>query len=143
MTSIVGVQVGLATKANPPSKDELEAFRRDVSDLMIANGRSLYSYIDRGLDYAIRSRIDGWYEPSIHRSAIQLLIDDYPGGSSVFDEEALDLLDEMDEMLNDRAPDVPPLPESIIPPGMPESHWWWHLPSGDPGEVAARDHLLS
>ncbi|MGW4535420.1 hypothetical protein ACWEOI_31160 [Nocardia sp. NPDC004340] len=48
--------------------------------------------------------IDGWYEPSLRRSAIQLLLDDYPGMADGFDMENRESVEEIDETLRDRAP---------------------------------------
>ncbi|MFF0493965.1 hypothetical protein ACFYTQ_33520 [Nocardia sp. NPDC004068] len=39
-------------------------------------------------------------------------------------------------MLHDRARYIEPLPDRVIPAGIPDAHWWWRLPSATP-ELAA------
>ncbi|MFI9509692.1 hypothetical protein [Nocardia sp. NPDC052566] len=130
MTALVGVHIGMSA-GFAPSSSELDSFRFKVAALVQANSRSLFSYVHRSVDSAIRSRVDGWYDPCLRRSAIQILLDEFPGAADAFDQEDRESIEEMDEWLRDRAPDILSLPERIIPTGLPASHWWWRLPAAN------------
>ncbi|WP_282782456.1 MULTISPECIES: hypothetical protein [unclassified Nocardia] len=131
MSMLIGVNAGIV-RNELSSPDDFNRFRSQVASLMSRSSRSLFSYLYMSMDYAIRARVDGWHEPCVRRSAIQLLIDDYPPSAEVFDSEDRETVEEMDEWLRDRAPDIAPLPSRLIPEGIPSSHWWWRLPSAEP-----------
>ncbi|MGX1806651.1 hypothetical protein ACWIGI_13135 [Nocardia sp. NPDC055321] len=128
MAMLIGVRVGMKGE-DAPSSVEVDDFRAQVESLLIANRRSFFSYLYRSMDLAIRSPIEGWYEPCLRRSAIQLVLDDYPKAAEVLDSEDRETVEEIDEWLRDRAPEISRLPDSVIPHEMPASHWWWRLPS--------------
>ncbi|WP_330185013.1 hypothetical protein OHB26_16360 [Nocardia sp. NBC_01503] len=109
---------------------ELSEFRRQVAVLVAANTRGLFPYVFDSLHAAIKSIDDGWYDPCLRRSALQLFRENYPGAGELFDadRDITESVVEMDEWLRERAPDVEPLLEGRIPDGLPDGHWWWRLP---------------
>lgn len=74
-----------------------------------------------------------WFEPSLRRSALQLLCDQYPVNQ--LSEDDGEDLGEIDQTLREVAPDIEPMTEEDIPTGLPESHWRWWLPSGKPADT--------
>ncbi|MGV9675867.1 hypothetical protein ACWDSJ_11365 [Nocardia sp. NPDC003482] len=136
METLVKLQAVLES-SDRPSDADLAEFRRTIGSLVAANQRTLYSYINRTFTVSASAIVDGWVAPSIRRSAIQLLLDSFPEAASAFGEEELDLLEEIDEILHDRAQYIEPLPDHRIPAALPDTHWWWRLPSASP-EFAAR-----
>jgi hypothetical protein len=71
----------------------------------------------------------GWIQGSLRRSGLEILRTDVePTSVKIIRDDFLTIDDE----LPDLARYVPRLAPGSIPEGMPESHWWWTLPSGNP-----------
>ncbi|MFS2295312.1 MAG: hypothetical protein FWJ90_21875 [Actinomadura sp.] len=87
----------------------------------------LAGYISETEDLADRGRYDGYRPACEHRSAIQLLIDDFPEDAPL-EESLLDALADVDETLAEAAEDAPPLHRAQIPSWAPRDHWWWWAP---------------
>ncbi|MFB7719320.1 hypothetical protein [Nocardia sp. NPDC056100] len=104
---------------------DLIAFRSRIVELMKLNEDNLWTYVSFALDSALQSSEHGWLEPSMKRSVIQFLLDEYPGMLEIFDDEDRGYLDEMDEFMRERGPLTEAIPESMIPAWVPASHWWW------------------
>lgn len=109
---------------------ELAAHRKEIADLLAVNAALLRDYVDQ-LDTAMWAPLDNWADASMHRSAVQIMLDD------IADDEVRALIDDetinnVDAIMRRSAGEVPPLPAEFIPVGLPENHWWWHLPHGEP-----------
>ncbi|MFR9750535.1 hypothetical protein ACL02S_05815 [Nocardia sp. 004] len=135
MHGLIRVHVGLSSCGSVQSTDsQLKEFRSRVVELISLNSRTLHQYIYISWNLTNQSLFEGWWESCIRRSEIALLLDEYPGAADVLGQENMEMVEEMDEVLRDNGPDVPPLRHQDIPSGLPDTHWWWRLPSGDPEE---------
>lgn len=103
-------------------------WEEEVAFLVTANDGAWFAYVYDTVNSAIRAEVEGWAIPCIRRSAIQFLVDRCEG---VVDEDDMVYVQETDDWLRDRARRVAPLEGVVIPSGVPDSHWWWRLPSGD------------
>ncbi|MFI9508441.1 hypothetical protein [Nocardia sp. NPDC052566] len=135
MEDLLIVHIGLAREQASVNEEDLNIFRTEVSSLVRANNQGWFSYVYDSLNRAINSELNGWKDPCMRRSVIQFLSDCYP---DVVDGEDREYVDEMDDWLRERAPRIRPAPPRTIPHGIPESHWWWRLPSGGP-EIPSDD----
>ena len=72
------------------------------------------------------------------RSILQTLRDRFRG-TGVEDLLDNDEIDEIDDLLRAAAPETAPVPETMIPPGLSDRHWWWHLPRGPAHELDESD----
>jgi hypothetical protein len=104
-------------------------FRHTIADLVRVNSRTMTYYVMNSYYRATSVVVDGWRKPSLRRSAIQFVLENYPGVRDGLEDDDIDLIDEIDCVLCDHADEVAPLPKSHIPDGIPESHWWWWEPS--------------
>lgn len=86
--------------------------------------------------------VDGWRKPSLRRSAIQFVLENYPSVRDGLEDDDIDLIDEIDCVLRDHADEVAPLPKSHIPDGIPESHWWWWEISASPAYAEHMRQIL-
>ncbi|MFR9750526.1 hypothetical protein ACL02S_05770 [Nocardia sp. 004] len=131
MYSLVGVQIGLS-EGSAPSASDLENFRVRVVSLIAGSSHTFFNYLCDVFDYVFAAWEDGWEKPCYCRSAIQLLIDDYPGAAKLVheDDEIRGMLEEVDDALRERGVEEDPLQEEDIPASLPDSHWWWRLPAG-------------
>ncbi|MET8778852.1 hypothetical protein ABZV58_27935 [Nocardia sp. NPDC004654] len=134
MAALVGVHAGLCGD-DAPTPQELADFEIAVAALLQEDQPALSLYIGETLTETFRARSGGWFEPSLRRSALQLLCDQYPGVANRLSEDNREDLAEIDQTLREVAPDIEPLAEEEIPTGLPESHWWWRLPSGNSADV--------
>lgn len=125
MRWLFGVRIA---SGNSMSEEELIEFKSRVVQLIGTEPDNLFRYIYDSFDCVWSSPNDGWDDACMRRSAIQLLLDEFPGGGALFSTEDRELLDEIDEAFYERVRFVHPLPDDDIPPGLPESHWWWRLP---------------
>lgn len=111
-------------------RQRLQAFRRESGEALMAFRDKLGAYAHRALILAEGANEGEWYELCMRRSVIQLLLDDYAGtpvASLIDGDYVADLDVEMERVGMDQGP----LPESFIPKGLPESHWWWHYPEAE------------
>ncbi|WP_433600320.1 hypothetical protein ACQPXH_00155 [Nocardia sp. CA-135953] len=119
MSELIGVQVG---GGDPVSDTELAEFRSEVISRIDADRHAFSVCIGHALDSAVTGR---WEEAFIRRSAIQLLLDDYPGSSDLLYDQNLDELKEMDEILRSSAEYADDVPDYPMLRGLPPTHWWW------------------
>lgn len=114
-------------ETGPAAPDAMRAFRAQSGELLERLGRRTNHFVIDALGLAQSSRDEGWAELCMSRSAIQSLLDDYPGtGVAALVDQ--DELEELDERLREIAPDQTPVPEADQPRGLPADHWWWPLP---------------
>jgi hypothetical protein len=123
LSSLVGLYDRQA-EVGPVPPGELAHFRRESGDAFAALGAAVPNYVVATSLHAETPDDDALYDLAIRRSAIQSLIDDYDGTAA----EGLvnpDDVAELDEDLRRVVDDQGPLPEAVVPHGLPEHHWWW------------------
>ncbi|MFE2956597.1 hypothetical protein [Nocardia tengchongensis] len=133
MAGLIAVQAGIFSGETVDAQQLID-FRAGVVKLLRRNEDNLWSYLCHALDSVLASAEYGWYEPSMYRSVIQILMDEYPGGAAIFEDEDREYVDEMDEFMRVRGPLTEAISEEQIPRWVPESHWWWRHASWVPGE---------
>ncbi len=110
-------------------------FRERVIGLMRRNGWAFHNYIDATTEASLHSSVDGWdswTSACRRRSSVQFVMDEFDGAALLYaGDYDVELLREADEELRERAHRVSPLPDDLLPPGIPETHWWWLSP-GNP-----------
>ncbi|MEV0029857.1 hypothetical protein [Nocardia sp. NPDC050793] len=108
-------------------------FRNRVITLIGASGWALTNYIDDTLDSALHSALEEWDSWEIacrFRSAVQFLLDEFGGSELLISPDyEKQMLAEADAKLRAQASLVSPQPGERPPAGIPDSHWWWFLPS--------------
>jgi hypothetical protein len=126
MHSILGVFVarGRGDELSPEEFARFRAAVRDGTDMAEFRG-----FLGLTFTYTmqVRTDVDMVYRVAWRRSAAQFLIDEV---GVVPDATATETLDDIDDELREAAPDVDVLPAKDVPPGIPESHWWWRLGAG-------------
>jgi len=90
-----------------------------------------------GLDTALWERTrEGWYVASMRRSELEIVADEvdsrWPGDDVPLVEASVRA--EVDDEMREIGPGIPALPADVIPRGIPDGHWWWHLPAGEPAD---------
>ena len=126
MASLVGLGVRLH---NEPDADwitqDMPAFRVRARELLKEHRPILSRYI-AGMETSIwEGTPEGWYNASVRRSAVQIIIDELDRD----DEQLIERkrISEDDDDMRQEAPDMEPLPPDVIP-ALPHSHWWWWAP---------------
>ena len=115
-------------RAQPWVERELPAFREHVRDALRRHRPALAAWLGT-IDVALWQRNrDGWYRASLGRSAAEVLVHEEDDGDDPL--VPPHRLAEVDEEMRDIGPGLNALPPEVIPRGLPESHWWWHLPQG-------------
>ncbi|UGT58369.1 hypothetical protein [Nocardia asteroides] len=102
--------------------DSVSGWRRGIASLVDSNSRTMAYFVMHCHYRATSVVVDGWRDVSARRSAMQFLLDNYPGVGESWDEGDAELIDEIDDVLRDHADEVAPLPKDDIPSGIPESH---------------------
>ncbi|MEU6561080.1 hypothetical protein [Nocardia nova] len=116
--------------------EDLSNYRRRITDLIQSNTPTLNNFLSEIFYTSSRAINERWDTPCLYRSAIKFLQDKYDGFDDLLDDEDHEFLDEIDDLLKELSTSIEPLPERLIPPGIPDSHWWWRLPSATPEEAA-------
>ncbi|WP_433325722.1 hypothetical protein [Spirillospora sp. CA-294931] len=104
--------------------------RKEIADLFGADDgpQGVFSAEVGEVDlWLTRGRTDGFRMTCEHRTALQLLLDDY----SEWDVVAgfvLDDLEETDEEIRELDGDATPVHRGQIPSWAPRSYWWWWMP---------------
>lgn len=127
MVNLVGLGVRLHREPDADWIDnELPAFRTRVRDLLTAVRPILSGYLARMETSIWENSLDGWYDASIRRSAVQVVMDEFADGD---DRPLIDphRISEADAEMRDAAPEIPPLPPEAVP-DLPSTHWWWRAP---------------
>ncbi|MFF0493964.1 hypothetical protein ACFYTQ_33515 [Nocardia sp. NPDC004068] len=75
METLVTLQAVFTTHDGPSAAD-LADFRYRIGSLVAANARTLHNYVYESFYAATDALVDGWLDPSLRRSAVQLLLDD-------------------------------------------------------------------
>ncbi|WP_194829407.1 hypothetical protein [Nocardia sp. XZ_19_231] len=140
MEGVVRVECG--ARISEQEIAPLADLRHEIADLVRANSRTMTYYLMNSHYRATSVIIDGWRNSSIRRSAIQFLLEDYPGVHDFLEEDGADLIDEIDTVLRDHADEVAPIPKHVIPEEIPESHWWWWEPSASPAYAEHARQIL-
>jgi hypothetical protein len=128
MMSLVGLYDRQA-ECGAVHPEEMAAFRRESGDAMLRLDRRIPVYLSSTLGRAETAEEGDWYQLAMRRSVIQSLLDDYAGTRVAQLVEEDPDLSELDDELRRVAEEQDPVPEHIIPRGIPNSHWWWHLPA--------------
>ncbi|WP_054811963.1 hypothetical protein [Nocardia arizonensis] len=134
MTAILALHA-LADSDQEPSPQQLEEFRSRFVELATPNILTVFNYVDGTFYYATDPVGFGWETAGLRRSALQILIDEYPGGREALGADNIEQIDEIDDLFHEHADDIEPLPDTAIPKDLPASHWWWHLPRATPEEA--------
>lgn len=127
MANLLGIEISLAAGFAVP-KQELTAFKRAVVDRIREQSQAFRIFVIH-TDSAAEDSREGWYRASFGRSVLQILIDNYHdvGIKDLID---FDQVAEIDEILQENAEKAPPVFDTLIPPGLPATHWWWTAPTG-------------
>lgn len=132
MADLLGVEVSLAA-GQKVSKEEFAEFKPRVIQ-RIREQAPMFRFFCARTDSAAEDPRESWYRASLGRSVLQMFIENYQGTGI---EELIDFeqLEEIDELLRENASKAPPVVPHLIPPGLPDSHWWWRAPTGPYLEV--------
>ncbi|MGS2807387.1 hypothetical protein [Nocardia sp. MW-W600-9] len=128
MNGVVRVECCVRSREREPTASMVD-LRRSIAALVSSNSRTMAYYLMNSHYRATSVMVEGWRDVSVRRSAIQFLLDNYPGMRESLGEDDVELVAEIDDVLRDHADEAAPLPKSAIPVGIPESHWWWWAPS--------------
>lgn len=73
-----------------------------------------------------------WLNVSVVRSGLEFLRTIYADTAlgARLNEQVPDLLDDLDDLMRERAVHDGGIREEDIPEGVPASHWWWRAPDG-------------
>ncbi|MFB8764440.1 hypothetical protein [Nocardiopsis alba] len=106
-------------------------FQEKVSELLRTPGNksSFQIYLSNFDLYAHRSMTDGFYRSCSMRSKIQVIVEEFVNFADLVPEEDADHLEYIDDLYKDFADNIPPIPHDEIPSWVPESHWWWRVPT--------------
>lgn len=126
LASLVGL-VDRQAELGPIEPRRLKIIREQVYEKLLSLGDKLSVYVPKAVTL-VESRPDLWYEICIRRSAIQLLLDDYPGTPLTALIEPADIV-ELDTEMRQVGAGEGPVPEDKIPKGLPLNHWWWTYPN--------------
>lgn len=99
---------------------------------MLKKGRnpgSLISYMSRCEHYSRMSKLDGFRRSCLIRSNLQILNDEFVPLTSLLNPVELETLEDAEDTYREDADDIPPVPEEEIPAWIPDSHWWWRVPT--------------
>ena len=107
--------------------DELARFRAESARALVQLGDAIPGYVAVTAAHAEIPDEDEWYDLALRRSAIQSLLDDYEGTDvpALVDRGELA---ELDADLRRAGAELGPVPESAVPAGLPDTHWWWRVP---------------
>ncbi|HMF39842.1 MAG TPA: hypothetical protein VKQ32_04055 [Polyangia bacterium] len=116
-------------RVGPVDPERLRRFRSEATDAMAHLDRQIAAFI---LDVAMRvdheaRELDDWYEICMRRSVLQLLLDDYPQTPALAMVDATDMIG-FDDHTRETGRAHGPIPEALIPMGLPDTHWWWRYP---------------
>ncbi|MFF5264575.1 hypothetical protein ACFY4C_37105 [Actinomadura viridis] len=149
MEALLGVYAGLAQwgSAAPAEAERLRARVRRPELAEILRGEraqgALSAYAEDGQRYALRGRTDGYRGACEHRSAVQLLADDFAEYGVIVDPFVQEAIDGFDGELRDVAENGTPVHRGQIPSWAPRSHWWWWAPRTDMSMREYRERLYS
>lgn len=129
MADLLGIEVSLAAERAVDS-DEFANFKHQVAERLREHAYEFRAFRNEG-DSAAESPREDWYEACFVRSVVQIFLDNYQdtGIAELIDPARIQ---EFDDLLHEFKSIAPPLPPQLIPPGLPESHWWWTAPTGEP-----------
>ncbi|MFF5263838.1 hypothetical protein ACFY4C_33345 [Actinomadura viridis] len=103
----------------------------------------LSAYAQEGERYALRGRTDGYLQACEHRSAVQLLADEFAEFNVIVDPFAQEAIGDFDDELRDVAENGTPPHRGQIPSWAPRSHWWWWAPKTDMSMREYRERVYS
>ncbi|WP_049569750.1 hypothetical protein [Nocardiopsis sp. SBT366] len=81
--------------------------------------------------YTLRITGEGFPNACYYRSKIQILIDDFVPFADLMHPADSDKLDVVDALFTSNADDIVPIRPKDIPWWVPDSHWWWRVPTRD------------
>lgn len=125
MVDLVGLEVALARDGGTDA-DALTRFRAGAGTALLDSATLVGGYLYLAADAAEETSEPDWpewYDFCIRRSAIELIRAWFPAAATTaFDPDDLVRLD---RELRRLAPKQEPLPEHLVPRGLPIGHWWW------------------
>ena len=106
-------------------------FRRIAGSAIANLGGEVPGFASAARAELKRARDEDWYWVALRRSALQLLLDDFPGTgiAELLLEDGEHDLEKLDEQLRQFAREREPFLIRPAPSGLPDSHWWWQLPA--------------
>jgi len=129
---LIGLEASKSTGV-VASPESTSRFRDAVSASLVDQVGHFRAFCWDTYNSALNAANGEWYEASLGRSVLQILLDDFKD-TAVADLIDPDEVEEIDTLLRAAAPGTAPLEGVLLPPGMPAHHWWWTLPSGPPAE---------
>ncbi|MBO2465249.1 hypothetical protein [Actinomadura violacea] len=118
------VMLSVLATALQPGAPAPEPAGREVPEVLSTRGGELGGYLSMLEEYSLGVGAGLAYQACLHRSAVEVLSASFLGdaASSLLD---MELIEEVDDELRDRLPAADRLPEAMLLPGLPASHWWW------------------
>ncbi|QVJ01958.1 hypothetical protein KGD82_03295 [Nocardiopsis eucommiae] len=95
------------------------------------NRHGFSAYYGMCQTYALRISGEGFPNACYYRSKIQIIIDDFVPFADLVHPADSDALETVDTIFVRKADDIVPIPSKDIPWWVPESHWWWRVPTRD------------
>jgi hypothetical protein len=106
----------------------LAQFRHDSAAALTSFDGQIAAYVQETIAIAEDASEGEWLKLCYRRSAIQVVREDYAGSPAAawIDEADLRALDrELERVGGEHGP----VPERLVPRGLPTSHWWWRYPA--------------
>ncbi|MEU3019507.1 hypothetical protein ABZ635_19185 [Nocardiopsis sp. NPDC007018] len=106
-------------------------FQEEAAELLRKSGNrhGFTYYFFHCEDYSLRISGDGFWNACYYRSKVQILIENLVPFADLVHPADTDGLEEVDELFVSKADDIVPIPPEEIPGWIPESHWWWRVPT--------------
>jgi hypothetical protein len=113
------------------SDEERESFKNRAAEILKSgrNPGSLIAYLSECEHYARMSKQNGFKRSCQIRSNLQIFNDEFVPLDTVLSSADLETLEDVEDTYREYADDIPPIPEEEIPAWIPDSHWWWRIPT--------------
>jgi hypothetical protein len=106
--------------------ERVDQFRRASAKALAGFSWEIYQYVWVALCEAENGHEEDYYRLCQLRSAIQVVLDNYPGAPVA--EIGPTTVADLDVELHRLVGEYGAVAEAFIPPGLPASHWWWRNP---------------
>ena len=106
-------------------------FQEQVATLIRRPGNrwGFQIYFSECQRYGMRSMTDGFNDSCLMRSKIQVIIDNFVPFSDLVHPDDVEDLEMLDDFYTENADEIVPISAEEIPSWIPESHWWWQVPT--------------
>jgi hypothetical protein len=132
LAAVTGLKVLELTGMDAHWIDQLPGVWARVGEALAARPAALARYQAK-MELAFwRGHQVDWFDGSLRRTALEILRNDVEPNSRPFLDDHD--LNQIDAQLPDVAKRTAPLAPEWIPAGLPDNHWWWTIPSGDPDD---------